>query len=360
MTIALLIVLLLFVGAILAFLLVQARRPLPPDTSALLMQQQINSLREQVQKSLSDNSQSLHQQLSNVTQSLQNSSGDVNRRLDNAAKLYADLKNKLGELSQQNVQMSQAMGDIKGLQDILKPPKMRGGMGETLLEMLLKEILPPETFELQYGFRSGEKVDAIIRLQDRLVSVDSKFPLENFQRMLNAASDDERKAARREFVRNVKKHIDAIRDKYILPDEGTMEFALMYIPAENVYYETIIKGEETNGEKEIYQYAIDSRVIPVSPNSFYAYLMTLALGFRGLQIETRAREIMDSLGRLQGDLGRFKQEFEIVGTHLTNAQKKYEDADKRLNRFEERLGTVSSASEHRLETVPDPLLPSGR
>jgi DNA recombination protein RmuC len=173
-----------------------------------------------------------------------------------------------------------------------------------------------------------------------LVPVDAKFPLENFQKMLAAQSDDERKSWRRKFVSDVRKHADAIASKYILPDEGTFDFALMYIPAENVYYETIIKDDNFGEEKSVSAYAIERKVIPVSPNSLYAYLQAIVLGLRGMKVEERAQEIIESLSRLKGDLDRFRGEFETLGTHIGNAWKKYEEADKRLVKFEDRLESV--------------------
>ena len=167
--------------------------------------------------------------------------------------------------------------------------------------------------------------------------MDAKFPLENFRRMLEAKTDEERKGARREFSRNVKKHIDDIHEKYILTEEGTFPFALMYIPAENVYYETIIKGEEDDNEKALYAYATTKQVMPVSPNSFYAYLLTLAQGFRGLKIEERALEIINHLNRLRQELDRFTEDFHKVGMHLANAQTRFGEAEKRLTRFDEKL-----------------------
>lgn len=321
----------LVLGVAVAWLMHQlTHRPVDPALG--LMQQQLSTLRDQ------------------VSNSLQHSSGEINQRLDNAARLYADLRNQLGQLSQSNAQIQSMVKDVSALQDILRPPKLRGGMGEVLLENLLREILPPEHYHIQYRFRSGTIVDAAIQFKEGLVPVDAKFPLENFRRMSEAATDEERKAARKEFVKNVRKHIDDIHERYILPEEGTFPFALMYIPAENVYYETIIRGEEGEGEKALYAYATAQQVMPVSPNSFYAYLLTLSQGFRGLRIEERAMEIMSHLNRLREELNRFTEDFRKVGMHLTNAQTRFTEAEKRLTRFEEKL--VSASGE------PAPLEPA--
>ena len=301
-----------------------------------LMQTQIDALREQVAESLAQNAALLQTQLESVTQNLRSSSGDINQRLDNAAKLYGDLRNQLGSLSAANTQIQSMVKDVSALQDILRPPKLRGGMGEVLLENLLREILPAEHFETQYRFKTGAIVDAVIHLKEIIVPVDAKFPLENFRRMLGAASDDDRRSARKEFARDIRKHIDDIHDRYILTQEGTASFAMMYIPAENVYYETIIKAED-EGEKALYSYAISRQVMPVSPNSFYAYLLTLSQGFRGMRIEERAREIIDHLNLLRSELEKFNEDFRKVGMHITNAQTRFGEAEKRLARFEEKL-----------------------
>jgi DNA recombination protein RmuC len=144
------------------------------------------------------------------------------------------------------------------------------------------------------------------------------------------------------FLRDVKNHISDISEKYILPDEGTYDFALMYIPAENVYYETIIKDEEDGG---LFPYASERRVIPVSPNSFFAYLQVIVRGLRGLQIEERAKEIMGHLDRLKEDERRFRDEYDVLGRHLSNASKKFEESTRRLNRFEDKLISIGSGDE---------------
>ena len=171
--------------------------------------------------------------------------------------------------------------------------------------------------------------------------VDAKFPLENFKRVVETATEDERRIAKKKFIADVKKHIDAIAGKYILPDEGTFDFALMYIPAENVYYELIIRDEAVDTDKGLLNYSFAKRVIPVSPNSFYAYLQTILLGLKGLHIEEQAQEILRSLARLSGDFRKFQEEFELVGKHLTNTKMRYDESDKRLAKFGDKLQSLT-------------------
>jgi DNA recombination protein RmuC len=300
----------------------------------------LQETRQVLDSRLSEVDTKLGRSMETVNQNLANNTKTINERLDGAARVIGDVNKQLGTLSKTAENIQEVGKNISSLQDILKAPKLRGGMGEFFLGDLLAQILPPHHFELQYGFRSGEKVDAVVKLSKRLVPVDAKFPLENFKKMLEAQSDEERKSWRRKFVSDVKKHVDAIASKYILPDENTFDFALMYIPAENVYYETIIKDENFGEDKSISTYAIEKRVIPVSPNSFYAYLQAIVLGLRGMRVEESAQEIIDSLSRLKGDFGKFRDEFDVLGSHITNAGKKYEEVDKRLVKFEDRLEGV--------------------
>jgi len=259
-----------------------------------------------------------------------------------------NVQKSLGSLEEANRKIYEIGKDIASLQEILRAPKLRGGLGEFFLGDLLAQILPPDHFVTQYAFRSGEKVDAVIRLGGSLVPVDSKFPLENFRRMIEAATEEDKARARKQFVADVKKHVDSIAGKYILPDEGTYDFALMYIPAENVYYETIIKDDSVG--TSLSQYALSKKVIPVSPNSFYAYLQAIVLGLKGMKIEERAKEIVQYLGRLEGDFSRFREEFSVLGRHLSHAQASFQNAEKRLDQFGQKLLQVDAEK----TSLPEP------
>jgi len=317
------------------------------DGSLQLMQQQVDQLRMQISQALDNGARQVQQQLGQVlghvndrlkenAEVLQKTQQSLGERLDNAARVVGSVQKSLGGLEEANRRIYEVGKDIASLQEILRAPKLRGGLGEFLSEDLLAQVLPPDHVSTQYCFRSGEKADAVIKLGNSLVPVDAKFPLENFKRALAAATDEERTRAKKQFTTDVKKHIDAIAQKYILPDEGTYDFALMYIPAENVYYETIIK-DESSGEKSLSEYALSKRVIPVSPGSFYAYLQAIVLGLKGMKVEERAKEIIRYLSRLQGDFARFRDEFDLVGKHLGHAQSSYQSADKRIEQFGQKL-----------------------
>ena len=293
-----------------------------------LMQQQIGQLTTQV-----------NQQLQGMSQQFQNTSGNIDSRLDKAALTISGVSEKLGVLSESTKRIIEAQKNIVELQELLKPPKFRGELGEFFLENLLAQILPKSYYTCQYLFKSGAKVDAVIHLRDRIVSVDSKFPLESFERIIKSKEERELKTSRREFIKAIKKHISDIAEKYILPDEKTYDFALMYIPAENVYYEVIIKSLE-NEENSIFSYALEKKVIPVSPNSFYAYLQVVIEGLRGFHIEKWAQEIRQSISRLQGDFTKFKEDFDVAGKHLTNAKNKFDESERKLVQLEDKLSVT--------------------
>ena len=318
-----------------------------------LMQQQMEQFRGQMGDGLNKNisllteqlraiNEQVNQQLHLVNQQLQNSSGQIGQRLDSAREVINKVSEKLGELSKTSEQIHEVGKNIATLQEILRPPKLRGGLGEQFLGELLSQILPPEFFTLQYTFLSGERVDAVVKIGEKLVPIDSKFPLDNFKRVIECKTDEERKTYQKIFYRDMKKHIDDIASKYILPHEGTYDFALLYIPAENVYYETITKDESFGEEKGVLNYALTKRVIPVSPNSFYAYLQVIILGLKGLQIEKDALKIQALLSGLKKEIGGFQEDFQLVGKHLTNALNKFEEARRRLDKFSFKLDQIES------------------
>lgn len=344
----LLIAFLLIVVTVMVFLLLQQTRKPAEDRSMLLMQQQLENLRLQLSDSLKNNTDSVNRQMSSIIEQVNKQLGSVTgqmldaqktvgERLDNAARVVSEVQKGLGSLTQASERIYEVGKDIASLQEILRAPKLRGGLGELFLGDLLAQVLPNANFTLQYKFKTGETVDAIVQLGLGMVPVDAKFPLENFRRMIETSVEADRKANRKKFVADVKRHIDAIASKYILPDEGTFDFALMYIPAENVYYETIIRDEALGEESSISAYALERRVIPVSPNSFYAYMQAIVLGLRGMRIEKSAQEIIRQLARLKGDFSRFTDDFDVLGKHITNLKNKYDDSSRRLSTFGDKL-----------------------
>ena len=249
-----------------------------------------------------------------------------------AGQTATQIAEKLGRMEGATAQMLARANDLAKLEQALRPPKARGGFGELLLGNLLRDRLPPDSYQLQYTFRDGERVDAVIKVE-RLVPLDAKFPLDNFERVVEAGDDDAvRTLHEKAFARDLKGHVDAISQKYIRPAENTYDFALMYLPSESVYYE-LVCGKTG----ELLKYAHSKRVFPVSPTTFTSQLQVIALGLKGMQIEQRAHEVMAYVAQLQGDFDRFRDDFQVVGKHIGNAQSKYAEAEKRLDRFDTKL-----------------------
>jgi DNA recombination protein RmuC len=324
---------LLCVIAVLFVLIRERARANEPNQGALMLQQQLNALQQR-----------LDAFGQTVTQNLQQSTASMNTRLDKAAEVVGDLREKVGQIHE----VGRAAQELV---HIMRAPKLRGGMGELFLGDLLAQILPHEHYTMPHRFKNGDVVDAVIRIGPRLVPADAKFPYENFKRVIEAATESERVAARKQFLRDVKKHVDAIATKYILPDEGTYDFALMYVPAENVYYETIIK-EDSGEDRQLFSYALAKRVIPVSPNSFYAYVQTILVGLRGMRVEERAQEILGELSRLRGDFAKIQDNFRILGRHLTNASGSFNETDKRMSKLDDKLAQIEQPQKTEVPSPP--------
>jgi DNA recombination protein RmuC len=304
-----------------------------------VLRAELAGLRSGSSQDLAERTAEVDRRLAAVVETMDRRLGELDRRVDSrlesATRTATELHRELGKLGEANAQMLERARELSKLEQALRPPKARGGFGELLLGNLLADTFPADKYELQYGFKGGDRVDAVIRLDRSLVPVDAKFPLDNFQRVVEAEGAAERELHAKAFCRDVKQHVDAIADKYIRPDEGTYEFALMYLPAEAVYYELVCN--RLGGGASPLAYALERRVVPVSPSTLHAYLLVILLGFKGLQIEEHAREVMAYTAQLGKDFGRFKEDFELVGTHIGRAQSKFTDAEKRLGRFETKL-----------------------
>ncbi|MBX7148638.1 DNA recombination protein RmuC [bacterium] len=332
------------------------------ETQALFLslQNRLDNLTGQLGTSLDGTRSSLIEQLAGMTNQLntrlnestnqtQTSTQQVNTRLDNAAKVIGDLQNKLGMLEEANQRIFNVGKDIASLQEILKKPKARGSLGEFFLADLLSEMLPQNSFKLQHRFKNGEIVDAAINVGDYILSIDSKFPLDNFQKIILAPTDAEKIASKKLFVQDVKKHVDAIAKKYIQPEEGTMDFAFLYIMAENVFYELIIKDDDLGQAESLQQYALRKRVIPVSPNSFYAYLGSIMQALRGQKMQENIHDVITQIRQMVIELGKFRDDFDKIGHHLGNLRSSYEASEKRLNRYQEKIEKINALDGHASE-----------
>lgn len=240
---------------------------------------------------------------------LQENTRQLNERLDNAAKVISDVQKNLGE-------MSEVGRGIKSLQEFLASPKLRGGLGEEILEQMIGQTFPKNAFHLQYSFKSGNKVDAVLKTDAGLLCIDSKFPTVKYDTP--------------EFTTAVKKHLTDIARKYILPEEGTMDFALMYIPSEATYYEVV-------NSRELTKVARDLRVYPVSPNTLYAHLQVLLQSLQGKELETKSRQVFQLLRAIQKDYSKVEENMSVLGRHLNNAYNQMSNVSSSFNLMGQKL-----------------------
>jgi DNA recombination protein RmuC len=267
---------------------------------------------------------------STVTKWLQTSTHDINQRLDYSSQLMASVQKNLGE-------MTEIGRGMKTLQDFLQSPKLRGGLGEEVLKEMIGQTFPKNAFHLQYSFKSGVKVDAVLKTDAGLLCIDSKFPMENFKALVNGDP-----GAKTAFISDIKKHITDISQKYILPGEGTLDFALMYIPSESVYYEAV-------NIQEISDFARKHRVYPVSPNTLYAHLQVLLLSFQGKELESQTKEVWELLRAIQKDYSLVETNLNVLSRHVTNA------ANQMVN-VSQTFGTLGQkiSKTHHLSASQDP------
>lgn len=326
-------------------------------------EEQLTATRQEMQASLTAQNQTFSAQLNHMMQAMSQQLGQVRQEVQTgisssgklAADAQRDVSTQLQSATEAVRQISQQLGAVQragddmhkaseSLLQVLGAARMRGTLGELGLERLLQDALPRQSYEIQYRFSTGEVVDAVVRAGDRLVSIDSKFPLEAFRRMTDQGED-----ARRDFGVAVRKHADAISSKYILPAERTLDLALMFVPSEAVYYELLMtedaKGVHLDG------YCRGKGVVPVSPNTLYAYLSCILMGLRGIQIEENARRLLGNLDGLGKQLEMFSGVFDKLGTHLRNAQQSYSDADARLDRVR---ASLQQTAQGVLPDAPEP------
>ncbi len=323
------------------------------------IESQMNELRRDLQTIATSQAQStgqleaiakgVAQRLDSVTPALQDAiknSAQITGQMtsDAQTKMADELKNtrdqiiqiqrQLGEVQQAGKQLSQTAQTLEG---ILGGAKSRGSLGEVTLERLLEDSLPSSQYAMQYRFSSGEVADAVIKLRDKkLMAIDSKFPLDAYRRI--SAEGEE---ARRAFAVAVKGHADAISKKYIVPDEGTLDVALMFVPSESVYNE-LLQTSDNKGQP-LDAYCRDKHVIAVSPNTLYAHLCVIAMGLRGMQMEENAKRLLESLSGMEKQMEKFTDKFATLGNHLKNAQQSYGESDRLFERAQNTLETMLGA-----------------
>jgi len=300
----------------------------------------VNKKLSDLQKNKPDNSliewlktmqSSIDSSSTHMVKTLQENSKQLNDRLDKAASVIRDVGHEVG-------QMSEIGRSMKELQDFLKSPKLRGNIGEQVLKDLISQMFPKNSFHIQYQFKSGERVDAAIQTDAGILPIDSKFPMENFQKMAKAENNTDRNLFEKELVKDVKKHITDIAKKYILPEEGTMDFALMYVPSESVYYELV-------NMPDIMDFAKQSRVYIVSPTTLYAHLQTILLAFEGKKIESRSRDLFKMLRALQIDFNKVEENMVVLGKHINNASSQFNNVNTGFSQIGQKINSTKSLDE---------------
>lgn len=341
-----------------AYLILIALLVIGFSTIIVLLNQKLNSLKkaepnqvllqwlQTMQASVQQTNITLNDALStnsnHMVKTLQENAKQLNERLDKAAEVIGNVGKEVG-------QMSEIGRSMRELQNFLKNPKIRGNIGEEILKDLIGQLFPKQSFFLQYQFRSGEKVDAAIKTDAGILPIDSKFPMENFQKMVKSQeSGEEFQAFKKEFTRDVRKHIDTIAKKYILPEEGTMDFALMYVPSETVYYELC-------NITDLLDYARRSRVYIVSPSTLYAHLQTILLSFEGKKIESRSKEVFRLLRAIQIDYEKVEETISVLGKHLGNASAQYSNVISGFTQIGTKLQSTRVIEEEVVETLEAPI-----
>jgi DNA recombination protein RmuC len=277
---------------------------------------------------------SLRDSLDSANRLLNERLSEGTQALDRRMRLFGEIEHRLGELAVQTKKIESIGSNIQSLSELLRPPKLRGSVGEILLENLLAQIMPTALFETQYRFESGRRVDAVVKLGERLLPIDSKFPLESYQRLASSADDPK---AEKEFAQIVKKHVDDIADKYLRPDENTTDIALMYIPAEAVYYQFVSQDNRLG-----FDYALSRKIIPTSPGHLYAFLASLASVYKQAGLTSGSRRLVaalnhltESVTRLVGYHGRIEGSLRSISTSFDKARQETSSIVDQLHRLQE-------------------------
>jgi DNA recombination protein RmuC len=291
-------------------------------TQSQAMTAQLGQLAQSVTTQLGQVNQQLQSGMASTSTLVSGAQKDVSQQLRASTEMLGTIRQQLGEVKQAGNEVSEA---AKQIQNVLGGAKTRGTLGEATLERMLADALPNAGYKTQYRFSTGEVVDAAVELSGKFLPIDSKFPLDAYRRLVDTGEE-----ARKGFSQSVRHHAESIAKKYILPEEGTLDIALMFVPSEGVYYE-LLRSEVPNGSP-LDEYCRSKGVIAVSPNSLFAHLRIILLGLRGMQIEENAKRILGDLTGLKKQIENFSDVYERLGTHLRNAQQSYADADHKLDR----------------------------
>jgi DNA recombination protein RmuC len=290
--------------------------------------------------SLSQLNQSVQGLETRVSRNIQEIQTSFSQRLDNTGKIMGRLNQELGVVQEMNKQM-------KDLQTMIKSPKLRGNIGEKMLENILRDLLPKEYYQTQFQFRDGQQVDAIIRLQEELIPIDSKFPIENFQKIIKTDRTEEKKIFQRKFVNDVKKHIRDISDKYIRPEEGTVNFAVMYVPSETIFYHIL-------RSRKLDSYTTQQKILLVSPNTFSYFLQTIIIGIERNKISQASRQILANLKGIQRDARQLGEKMAILEKHIGNARKQMGQTKESFSEMKNKIDNTSKIEPVKKERANKP------
>lgn len=331
LVLAAVIVVLLLVIAGMLFILLRRPEKKEDGQGLSLIQQQIAELTRTLDARVAESSKQVHE--------------TVRTQLSESSKLIKDVTEGLTKLDETNRQVVSFADQLQNLQDILKNPKQRGILGEYYLETVLKNVMPPGSFQMQYGFKNGEIVDAVVFMRDRIIPIDSKFSLDNYNKAIGAREGSEREAFEKAFKQDLKIRIDET-SKYVRPEEGTMEFAFMFIPSEGVYYDLLVNqvGAMKTNTRDLIEYAFGKKVIIVSPTSFLAYLQTVLQGLKSLQIEEQAKDIQKRVGELGKHLGSYEEYMKKLGVTLQTTVNHYTSAYKEFGKIDKDVLRISGES----------------
>jgi len=310
--------LILFViGLVAGIFLLLRKKPGKQSDALVMLQQQMNHITQVLDSKLSESTKVIQAQFGQST------------------KIIQDVTEKLTRLDETNKQVVSFADQLRNLQDILKNPKQRGVLGEYYLETVLKNVLPPGSYQMQYPFKDGTIVDAVVFVDKRIIPIDSKFSLENYNRILETNNPEEKRKYERAFVNDLKIRIDET-SKYVKPEENTMDFAFMFIPSEAVYYDLLINkvGAVTDDTNNLIYYAGKKKVIVISPTSFLAYLQTVLQGLRNQKISEQAKEIINHVERLGRHLGTYSEYMKKIGNHLGTTVNTYKKAHKEFAKID--------------------------
>ena len=322
-------------GALAAYALAR-RSPAPAAPPSIAPDLAV--LRDAVAELRSTNAEAIGELRADVRRSLGETEQQVVTQSGSTQRALSDLGRQLAVLGEQSARVGDLAKDIGSLHDLLRAPKLRGGFGELLMQRVLEDALPAGSFQLQYTYRSGARVDAVVHFAGRLVPIDAKFPMEAFNALAAATDEADRKAKRRAFLQTVKRHVDSVA-RYVSPDDGTIDFALMYIPAEQVFYEAVIREDDA----DLREYCSQKHVIPTSPNTLLAYLQLVSFGMKGLAMQERTRELNASIRHAALELEKFRGMHEQLGRHLENAGKKYTESVRGLDRAADAMESLTRA-----------------